>query len=345
MKPSRFTSAFALAVVLAALSSIGGTAGAGPGSRSFAFGLWGDMPYARNGDGPKIPTLIADLNGDPGLAFTVFDGDLKDGTSPCSDREYTDAIHRFDQLQAPAVYVPGDNEWTDCHRQAAGGYDNLERLAHLRQTMFAGEESFGGHRMRLAHQGAPGKQYSENTRWTVGDVVFVGLNIPGSNNNKVSSDKECTDGSVRTAADCAADNAEYQARNQADIDWLRRSFSSAKASWARGVLIVIQADPGFDLPETAANERALPAFDGYTGFLAALVEETRGFRGQVVLVHGDTHFFKLDKPLVDQAHLLPNFTRLETFGSPNVDWVKVRVDPHSRNLFTFEPMIVAANRP
>ena len=64
-----------------------------------------------------------------------------------------------------------------------------------------------------------------------------------------------------------------------------------------------------------------------------------------MLVHGDTHFFKLDKPLLNQANLVANFTRLETFGSPNVDWVRVQVDPHSRSFFRFEPMVVAANHP
>ena len=78
-----------------------------------------------------------------------------------------------------------------------------------------------------------------------------------------------------------------------------------------------------------------------------LLSDIKSFAGsnQVVLVHGDTHFFKLDKPLIDQAHLLPNFTRLETFGSPNVHWVKATANPRSRNYFTFEPMVVAANHP
>jgi hypothetical protein len=343
MRLHRSTVAVTVGLVLAGVA--GAPVTAEPGVRPFAFGLWGDMPYARNRDDPKIPALLDDMNGDRSLAFTVFDGDLKDGSTPCTDDQYTAAVERFDRLSAPAVYVPGDNEWTDCHRKAAGGYDNLERLAHLRRTMFAGEMSFGRRRMRLTHQGAPGREYSENTRWSFGGVVFVGLDIPGSNNNTVSSEAECSDGSVRTAADCAADNAEYEARNKADIDWLRRSLAAARTQRARGVVVVIQADPGFDLPETAANERNLPAYDGYTGFLAALVEETRAFRGQVVLVHGDTHYFKLDQPLVDQAHLLANFTRLETFGSPNVDWVRVRVDPGSRGLFTFQPMIVARPAP
>jgi hypothetical protein len=63
----------------------------------------------------------------------------------------------------------------------------------------------------------------------------------------------------------------------------------------------------------------------------------------VVLVHGDTHYFKVDKPLIDQANLVPNLTRVETFGSPNVHWVRVDVAPGSRTVFTFTPMLVPGN--
>lgn len=166
------------------------------------------------------------------------------------------------------IYVPGDNEWTDCHRRNNGGYDNLERLAFLRHTMFAETDSFGRRRLRLEHQGPPDGAYVENTRWKHGDVVFVGLNVPGSNNNKTSpADCPNPNNSARTQAQCDADNVEYAARDAANID----------------------------------------------------------------------------KPLVDQAHLLANLTRAQTFGSPNVHWIRVTVDPRSRNLFTFEPMIVPGN--
>ncbi len=60
-------------------------------------------------------------------------------------------------------------------------------------------------------------------------------------------------------------------------------------------------------------------------------------------MYGDTHFFKLDKPLLDQAHLLEKFTRLETFGSPNVHWVRVDVDPTTQYVFTFTPELVPGN--
>jgi hypothetical protein len=39
------------------------------------------------------------------------------------------------------------------------------------------------------------------------------------------------------------------------------------------------------------------------------------FKKPVVLVHGDSQYFRIDKPLVDsQGRRLKNFTRLETFG-------------------------------
>jgi hypothetical protein len=107
------------------------------------------------------------------------------------------------------------------------------------------------------------------------------------------------------------------------------------------VVLVIQADPGFDLPETDdADESLLPQFSGYRHFMAQVVKETEGFNGQVLFVHGDTHFFKMDKPLYSPTKLLPNLTRLQTFGSPNLHWVKVRVEPGSDSLFTIQPVIV-----
>jgi hypothetical protein len=335
----------AVGVLLVVVGVVGAVADDGDDDvrqNAFTVALWGDTPYSA-AEISKLPALIADINAAK-VAFSVFDGDIKSGSSLCTDSVFATAIQRFGTFQSPMVYVPGDNEWTDCHRINNGGYNALERLSFLRQTMFAEEQSFGQKTLLLEHQGPLGGLYAENTRWTYGDVVFLGLNIPGSNNNKVGTD--CLSAkSVRTQLDCDADNAEYQARNTANLSWLHDSFVLAKSRGLKGVMVVIQADMSFDLPETETfNERTqVPGFDGYNDTIAALIAETRDFAGQVVLVHGDVHFFKEDKPLVDQAHLVPNFTRLETFGSPNVHWVKVTVDPRSRNLFRFEPMIVPGN--
>ncbi|HEY1382546.1 MAG TPA: hypothetical protein VGF43_02975 [Dongiaceae bacterium] len=330
-----------VAALICATFAAAGTADAD--ARRFTFGLWGDMPYARSNDQQKIPALIKDMNASD-IDFSLYDGDIKDGGSRCTDDSYADAIKMFDELKKPTIYVPGDNEWTDCHRKNNGGYDNLERLAYLRKIAFPAPQSFGQKKMALTQQGRPGEKFSENTRFVHGGVVFVGLNMPGSNNNKVG-DKDCTgDNSARTPDQCAADNAEYAERDAANIQWMHEAFALARKDKAPGIVLVVQADPGFDLPETPqADERQDPFFDGYTNFLARLVEETKAFPGQVLFVHGDTHFFKVDKPLLKQDDMVENFTRVETFGSPNVHWLKVTVDPQARELFDIRQMIVKGN--
>ena len=309
-------------------------------AQTFSFGLWGDMPYQKAGDAAKIPALIKSINRSD-IAFSIYDGDIKDGSSECTDDLYASALTMFGQLKRPVVYTPGDNEWTDCHRLNNGGYDALERLAYLRKTMFSTASSLGRRTMPLLHQGRPGEKFVENVSFSHGGIVFATLNMPGSNNNRILNELECTYKSARTAATCDTANAEYLERDTANIDWMRQAFSSAKAQKARGLVLVFQADPGFDLPETEELDESLaPRYSGYRNFLAGVVTETEKIAGQVLLVHGDTHFFKVDKPLYSPTRLLPNLTRLQTFGSPLIHWVRVAVEPKNPNVFAIQPVIV-----
>ena len=309
-------------------------------AQSFSFGLWGDMPYQKAGDDPKIPALIKSIN-QSDIAFSLYDGDIKDGSSPCTDDIYASALTMFGELKKPVVYVPGDNEWTDCHRLNNGGYDGLERLTYLRKTMFPTTRSLGQRQMPLIHQAPLGEKFVENTRFSHRGIVFVTLNVPGSNNNKILDEKDCTNKSARSAAQCDASNAEYLERDAANVRWLQEAFAEAKKGKARGVVLVFQADPGFDLPETEdLDESQAPGVSGYRNFINNVVAETGQFAGQVLLVHGDTHFFKVDKPLYSPTKLLPNLTRLQTFGSPMIHWVRVTVDPKNANVFTVQPVIV-----
>ncbi len=298
------------------------------------------MPYKKAGDAPKLPAVLRSIN-QSDIAFSIYDGDIKDGSSACTDAVYTQALNLFNSMQQAVVYVPGDNEWTDCHRLNNGGMDALERLAHLRRVMFPSSASLGQRPMALEHQGQLGEKLVENTRFTHGGVVFVGINMPGSNNNLVLNAHECEKKSVRKAAQCDAANAEHLERDSANVAWLQASFAQAKAHNAVGLVLVVQGDPGFDVPETEAlDESTAPGVSGYRHFMSQLVQQTEAFKGQVLMVHGDTHFFKLDKPLYSPAKVLPNFTRLETFGSPVLNWVRVTVDPGSPEVFQIHPVIV-----
>lgn len=317
------------------------TPSAGPSAgQSFSFGVWGDMPYKKAGDDAKLSAVLQSIN-QSDIAFSLYDGDIKDGSSKCTDDIYTDALKMFGSMVKPVVYVAGDNEWTDCHRLNNGGYDGLERLAHLRHVMYPTVNSLGQTQMPLEHQGKPGEKYVENTRFSQGGVVFVGINMPGSNNNLVLNAKECTNKSARTAVQCDASNAEYLERDAANVVWLAASFAQAKAHKAAGLVVVVQADPGFDLPETEdKDESTAPGVSGYRYFMKQLVAQTEQFKGQVLFVHGDTHFFKMDKPLYGPGNMLTNLTRLQTFGSPSLHWVKVTVDTASANVFQVTPVIV-----
>ena len=332
---SKFSVSLLVALALVGCASVSPSS---PGK--FSFGLWGDMPYKKAGDDPKLPAVLQNINNSD-IVFSIYDGDIKDGSSKCTDDVYTDALKMFASLAKPVVYVPGDNEWTDCHRVNNGGFDALERLMHLRRVMFPSANSLGQSQLPLEHQGKPGEKFVENTRFGYGGVVFAGINVPGSNNNLILNAKDCTDKSARKAEQCDASNAEHLERDAANVAWMASSFAQAKAQNARGLVLVIQADPGFDLPETEdVDESTAPGFIGYRNFINNLIRQTEQFKGQVLLVHGDTHFFKLDKPLYSPTRLLPNLTRLQTFGSPSLHWVKVTVDPASEQVFMVQPVIV-----
>jgi hypothetical protein len=337
LRPLAWSITAAASLVLAGCATSQSAAPAG----TYSFGLWGDMPYKKAGDDSKLPAVLQSINR-ADIAFSIYDGDIKDGSSKCTDDIYADALKMFASMTRPVVYVPGDNEWTDCHRLNNGGFDALERLAYLRKVMYPTLDSLGQTAMPLQHQGkAAGDKYIENVRFSHGPVVFVGLNVPGSNNNVILNAKDCSNKSARKPAQCDAANAEYLERDEANMAWLAQSFQQAKDSKARGVVLVIQADPGFDLPETEEVDESLQAsFSGYRNFMAQVAKQTEAFDGQVLLVHGDTHFFKVDKPLYSPTQMLPNFTRLQTFGSPSLHWVKVTVDPQVEQLFRIEPVIV-----
>lgn len=327
-KPSTLLSVFTTTVAMSTQAA------------SFSFGLWGDMPYQKAGDDAKMPAVVASINSEK-IDFSIFVGDIKDGSSKCTDDVFTNAIKLFDGMRQPVVYIPGDNEWTDCHRLNNGGYDSQERLAHLRKVMFSKPVSFGEKPIALESPKDQDSLYIENKRFSKNKVLFVSLNIPGSNNNKILDEKDCTNKSARTPLQCEQGNAEYATRDAANINWMKSSFQKAKDEKSRGILLAFQGDPGFDLPETEGkDESKAPSVSGYQAFIQAVIKETENFPGQVLLVHGDTHFFKIDKPLYSPSKVLPNLTRLQTFGSPNLHWVKVTVDDKRESVFDIEPIMV-----
>ena len=93
----------------------------------------------------------------------------------CTDALYLQALGYLNALKAPAMFTPGDNDWTDCDRPANGGFNSLERLDHERALFFSTPFSLGQHRLRQEVQATPmclgvsgPAPCVENRRWTFG---------------------------------------------------------------------------------------------------------------------------------------------------------------------------------
>jgi hypothetical protein len=247
-------------------------------------------------------------------AFIIHAGDFKKSSSRCSDALFLDRRALFDSSSVPFIYVPGDNEWTDCRRLIAGHFDPRERLKKLRELFFAEPFSLGQNRLRVEQQTGP---YPEHLRWQHGPLLFITLNVPGPNNNF----------GMRLDP-----GTEFQARNPALIDWLKQGFATVRRDKLAGIVITMQANPG--LKHFAAGL----THSGFRELLETLRQETITFAGQVLLVHGDTHWQRVDQPLRHPVTKLPvaNFTRAETFGYPFMGWVEVIVDSDKPQLFHFK---------
>ena len=282
----------------------------------FSFAVIGDTPYYF-GEEWMFADMLKDIDRED-LAFVVHIGDFKSGSSPCSDELFAKRLQQFQSVRHPFIFVPGDNEWTDCHRSGA---DPLERLVKLRELFYADDDSLGRRKLRLERQSADPRfaEYRENVRWRIGPALFIGLNIPGSNNNLGRTPQM---------------DAEYARRGAANAAWLAEGFDLAKRNGHAAVFIAVQADPHFE----RSSLRPANAADGYAQFKQELLAHTLDFGKPVILVHGDTHRYRVDHPLIDPATQKPaeNFTRIESFGSPWVDWIRVSVDPADPKLLAIK---------
>jgi predicted phosphodiesterase len=278
------------------------------------FALIGDTPYSE-AEASALDAMIAQMNREE-LAFVIHVGDITSGRGPCSDEWFDARKRQFEKFRHPFVIVPGDNDWTDCHRS---GFDPMERLAKFREMFESGDASLGRRSLPLERQSGRYAEYREHVRWIAGNALFVGVNMQGSNNNL-----------GRTPAM----DAEHRARMAAVFAWLEDSERLAVQKKLSGILIFAQADPDFE------GKARRKGGDGFAEFRAALRDLALRFGKPVLFVNGDTHFYKFDKPLADPATGGPiaNFTRVVVFGSPQTRWIRAGVDPAAPHVFELSPM-------
>ncbi len=270
-----------------------------------SFAVWGDMPYSRV-ERERAVDLLAEQARQP-LDFSLHIGDLKSGNQPCDDALYADRQTLLNASRHPWVLLAGDNDWLDCARASAGGHDPFERLDALRRRFFSAPPA-----LPLQRQAAA----PENARWIRKGVLFIGVNLPGSP---------------------LPDNAAAQALRRTVLDWLDEAAALADPQTVRATVIAFHAHPGF-----AAHARGGTSVR-HAWFLDRLVTWAKHDRRPLLLIHGDTHTYRVDKPLVDPAtgERFEHVTRLESHGSPWLGWTRVDVLPSSAEPFRFQPYLLS----
>lgn len=295
---------------------------------AFSFVALGDMPYNLPEDYAKFDRLIATVNAlKP--AFTLHVGDIKSGGLPCSDEVLKKSYDQIQTFESALVYTIGDNEWLDCHRKAAGGYNPRERLAKLREMFFATPaKSLGKTPLDVESQALLMPEFStyvENTRFAKNGVMFFTAHVPGSNNGFEAQDPDAA--------------PEFFARDKANVAWINASFAKAIADNAKAVVMFVQAE--FD--ESRFPNGAMPRQSGFTNTLDAIEAGAKSFGKPVLLIHGDEHYFSIAPLRNSKGKPIPGVNKLMVYGDTLVHAVRVVVDPDSSNVFGFIPLIVPEN--
>jgi hypothetical protein len=310
------------------------------GASSFA--LIGDVPYGTAVEA-KFDKVIEGINAAPHVRFVVHTGDVKAGSERCDDALLQKRFNQFQKLEDGVVVTPGDNDWTDCHRANNGGYLPTERLAKFREIYYPvpGLTS-GQHRFPVRTQArmAGFEDYVENTMWGFNGALMATVHVVGSNNGL--DPWNAIDPSDSYDMPRPDRLAEFQAREAAALVWVDELFAQAATYNAAGVMVAMQANPNFDLPAPDQERQ------GFNKVIERITQHAVAFGKPVLLAHGDSHYFRVDKPLAapvtpSGSQMLENFTRVENFGAQNVHWVEVFVDPRDPNVFRVEPRIVKAN--
>jgi hypothetical protein len=299
-------------VAAATFGLVGSSAHAGSGNtedrsaKPLTVAVMGDVPYGEEQEA-TVGDLVAAVNDDPKVRVAVHVGDIKSGSTTCTDERFQAVADTFATFEDPLVYTPGDNEWTDCHRPNNGGYDPLERLSAIRELFFAEPgTTLGRHPGRVDHQSS----LVENVRWIESRVAFATLHVVGSDNGLAPW--------TGNTAPTAEQAAEVQARVAATLAWVDATFDAAEAADLDGVVLMMQADT-WD-PAPAPGQQAV---------VDRIAARTAAFDGQVLLLQGDSHSYVADNPTG-----LANFRRVVVHGATlPFEYLRLTVDARDPDLF------------
>ncbi len=290
-------------------------------AEQYSFIALGDTAYAAPDDYPIYQSLIESINSaEP--AFSIHVGDTK-GRGDCGNEFQLQQRDFFNSFEAPVVYTPGNNEWSDCWKANHGNHDPLVVLDSMRKLFWPEPLSLGRKPMALQRQG-DGEAFPaflENARWQTEEITFVTVNVVGDHNNQFLRQEKLWH--------------EFVDREKANVAWIRAAFETAVKSAHKAIVIAMHSDIFFEKTDLTGGP--------FKPIVEVIAEGSRAFPGQVLVVHGHEHAYMVDRPIREwdsdaSTMFLENVTRMQVFGWPEMRAVRVSVDTGTPWVFGFEPL-------
>jgi hypothetical protein len=200
-------------------------------------------------------------------AFIVVNG-MRSTREPCTDRLYRQRTALLESSTVPVILSLAGDDWIPCrdkhNRPAPTAWLNL-----LRDQMYGDISWSGGKHIPLRRQSAIAafRNYAENTRWTLENILFATINVPANNNHYVAS---------------AGGNSEFEDRQIANRDWLHRLAIQARRERKATIILFCDGNP---LPEPG---RKIEQRDGYIEIRQQLKNLAEKSGAKVLVIQGPT---------------------------------------------------------
>lgn len=293
------------------------------------FLVFGDAPYTKTQRDVLKKTVAPAIRGDDEASFLIHVGDFKGGKESCTKTLIDTRYEQLMDLRPGRVfYTPGDNEWTDCDRpKLESPLPELKQLDYLRGLISSRPMQLPAN---WHHATQP--NFPENARWTQGNVIFATVHMVGTNNGR----EQILLDDVETTLDLV------DARDQANQVWLKAAFDATGESDSGAVVIATQANVTKSAGSAPCTDSLRIKCDAFAAFRVQLLRHAAGFNKPVLLVHGDTNPFCLDKKFGGDS--APKLWRLNALGdSTGVDATVITVQlDNQKKPFAIASLVTAA---
>jgi hypothetical protein len=197
-------------------------------------------------------------------AFIIVNG-IKAANEECSDKLYRQRKALLETAAVPVFLSMAGSDWINC-RDRHGKSSATVWLNTLREQLYGDISWTGVKHMIITRQSANTvyRSYAENTRWQYGGMLFATINLPAYNNRYLND---------------AGRNNEFEDRQIANRDWLRRVFAVAKRDRNATIVLICDGNP---LPAPHAGSKR----DGYAEIRQQLVSLSAKFAGRVLVIQG-----------------------------------------------------------